>query len=1021
MLAPLDKTAYRKNVLLRQAKGDIPSPFAAFGLQPDDEFTDEELDQRARAVALLWKKEKQNPKLSGLVKLLEQRAPEFKAILHNPETREKERARERVAIATQDQDYERRREKVESQLSEIASERRGITPAEYSRLSRLLRDPPVFEQLLAKYGLQIEKEVSPYDPAQRQRIRDALRTYAGLSQGHASDAPPRRFPSLYVYLREFVSSLPTDGGSPSPDQVQLAVRLAKEAAAKLPHNPLRTTMDNLNGESEQLLDPGALASYDAGRSVDFREELDTILATFKPYDILDQTGFEELCAKGGPHGLADAETVKVVIRATQDAFIQIEGYQAGTPVRFVHCGACNEALLDRHQQECTNCGQPLYRLCPRCEAMQPTVAAVCGNCHLNLMARARAEALAEQASQLLAGRHPGAALDVARRAATEDKTLPGAAELVARAEQAVARSRALWDRAQKDLSARRLYSAAKCLDELAHLAPEEPAGDGTTIAHARERVRRGVEEGQRLLAAAEASCGASAERALVAALTAVADLKEARRRLASMPPSPPSAPVATPLAVGMHLQWTASPSPGELQYVVVRGSNEPPRARIDGTEIAVTQALACDDTEVEPGAVASWAVFAVRAEACSAPAVSAPVIVAPAVRDVCARAGDGRAELTWRPDLGSGSLRVERRTPEERPVTLAVQPASGRHRDLELRNGTTYTYVFSVTYPGLDGSPQAGPDVSVRTRPLPRPRAILGGRVEPTCTGVRFVAPPPAEGSAIVLRVTSLEGLPVQGSEIATEQVRPMGTEIPLNGTGWLDASPPTVAWYLPVTVLGDRAAIGAAVRHVQSPAVEELEITDCRSELHLSWSWPAGTSEAVVLVRDDAPPTGVNDPCARSLEVDRAMIAQGGCVVPVSEGGEVHVAVATVVRIAGERLYGTPAEQARRTLSRGGKRGEVHYRVTSTKRRRHRKLTVLAEGPAPLPDLVLVHHGSVVPLTRLSAERELGRFGGSQPTLELDNDAIPSRGYVRAFVASDVDTEQYRVVHPASSACCLS
>lgn len=1025
MLAPFDKTAYRAQVLIRCAEeGERPGPFAAFGLPLDDPFpTDDELAMRIRAVKLFWKKEKQNTKISGLIKTLEKQAPQLEVILRDPLEREKARQQEAQGSAEDARRHDERRIRIEKRLRLIAEAGRGISPEEHARLSKLVGDAARFEAMLAELGVRLEElaaDEDAYDRAHRERIRKGLATYAGLSQEHVSDGPVRSFPSLYAYLREFDPSVPPDGTSPSPGQIRLAVGLAKEYAAKLPHNDLRSAMDNLNSEAELLLQ--RQASYDAGRRVDFREALEEQLAIdFAPGDVIDRTTVEQLCAGAGRHGLAAADATDVVRRAASDARIQVQGDQLGTPVRFVLCSACNESMVDRGQQDCSNCGEALYRDCPACGTRALAASAACPNCRLNLLARARAEALVEEATTLLEAHRPGAAMDPARRAARADPQFEHAAEVQARVKQAVDHAHRLWDQAQAALRARRLNEAEVHLSEIARIARDVVAEDGMTFAQATDRVRGGIEQGRCLLADAESASGATAERDYVAALAAVADLEPARRALAVRPPEPPSAPTATLVASGVHLQWTASPSPGELDYLVVRSRDRPPRAPSDGTEIARTGLLACDDTRVEPGAVAAWAIFALRAGAYSVPAVTARLVVAPAVREARARGDDGEVELSWDPDLGSGSLGVVRQTPNERPAVVPVEPARGRHLDLDLENGTTYTYVFSVSYPQPGGAREAGPEVTVRARPLPRPRPILDGRVKPCDAGLRFVAPAPAEGSARVLRLTSLDCLPAHGSEVAADSLQGLGAEIPYDGNGWLDSSPPTVAWYLPVTIVGDRAAIGAAVRHVEAPPVEALEVTDCRSELHLTWRWPPDTSEAVVLVRGDEPPTGVDDPCAVSLKVDRAVIAQGGCVLPVSEEGDLHVAVLAAVRVGGERLYGTPSEGARRTLSRGGEQGEIHYHVGTTRRWRQRKLTVVAEGPLALPDLVLVHHGSVLPLARQSAERELGRLSGGQPKLELENGAIPDHGYVRAFLASDADAHRYRLVHPPSHTCRLS
>ena len=178
-------------------------------------------------------------------------------------------------------------------------------------------------------------------------------------------------------------------------------------------------------------------------------------------------------------------------------------------------------------------------------------------------------------------------------------------------------------------------------------------------------------------------------------------------------------------------------------------------------------------------------------------------------------------------------------------------------------------------------------------RPLAEPVPSL--RIAPYRGRLRLIYDVPATGSVQVVRLPAGAAAPVPGTAVADPAA--LGAVLSSMTPGLaLDSAPAGVAVYVAVSSAPGRGSVaGASAVHAAVPAARGLSLTGDR----LRWTWPAGCTEATVVWRRDAPPTGPDDPDAarRRFTIARHDI-DGGLLMPADR--PLHIAIFGGVRVDG-------------------------------------------------------------------------------------------------------------------------
>ncbi|MGI8624200.1 MAG: hypothetical protein ACR2NB_12120, partial [Solirubrobacteraceae bacterium] len=772
---PLEPQAYKDGVLVRHGQANtVPGLIERYALDPAVRPTEAELDARGKELWLLWNQARRDRRSKGVVSILQTEHRDKKG---SPIDRLKTDAGWAAAVADAGADGERLAQQ-RFALGEVLGRfpaQGGVPQRDYENLARRFGAEFV-RQELERSGLSVGTQAAGPEPLPEQRrvaIRQRLAEYAGLRPGAGDD--PRRYATLYDFLANFDDAFGRRwggaGAPPAWPDLAAAIAGADRAQAQTRAGNLKTVMRDLLSEC-RLLETDQ-AAYDAGRRADFQSHVEFLMiGRFGPGQMLGAGAIAELAKDCVAHGLSGEEGAAVVRLAARDHGIAVEasGLGAGV-VTVITCPACQSPNVERGQQRCETCDADLYRVCPGCRRPGSAAAVTCPHCGLDAVLRERAfRALADARRHAVAGRVE-AALDAVRTAQGHEPGLAEATTLEAELTGRRARTLALWSRLDGELSQRRLTAAQATLKELADTAGDVLAPDGRTAAAVKADIERRIADAARRLARLPAP-GPASEAALVDVLAAVADQPEALRRLAAMPPAPAADVLVTPDERGVRLAWAASPSPGVVEYVVVRKAGSAPGGPADGVVVTRSSGLAAADTSTEPGSVVGYAVFASRAGATSAAATSSTLLVAPAP-GLTLTPGDGRVTLTWA-RVGLSDIEIERHSAGVPPVPL-VPGRSGGTVDEGLDNGELYEYVAVAVHRGADGRPVRSAEARKRVRPEARPQPVTDLRAEADADGVRLSWTAPPSGAVTIVRTDTVPQLEV-GETLGAGELRRLGT-----------------------------------------------------------------------------------------------------------------------------------------------------------------------------------------------------------------------------------------------------
>lgn len=288
------------------------------------------------------------------------------------------------------------------------------------------------------------------------------------------------------------------------------------------------------------------------------------------------------------------------------------------------------------------------------------------------------------------------------------------------------------------------------------------------------------------------------------------------------------------------------------------------------------------------------------------PAVLAALTSIPpaAPMGVTARRVSGGVVVSWRASgsIGEIAYRVLRR--EGDGTAKALGSTAALSFETSSPDGPLPEFVVVARRAGIESPPASTSGSPLPPSPAGAAPAVLG-LAEPVATleiapyrgRLRLIYPLPVAGRVEVVRLAAGTTAPAAGT--AVPDVAGLGVILAAMTPGLaLDARPTqALTAYLAVTVADGRIPVaGASASFVAIPAVSGLSVAADR----LTWTWPNGCTEAVIVWRRDAPPSGPADPDAerRKLTITRHDI-DGGLLLPASR--PLHVAIFGAARVDGQ------------------------------------------------------------------------------------------------------------------------
>ncbi|KAA2261292.1 hypothetical protein F0L68_17725 [Solihabitans fulvus] len=409
-----------------------------------------------------------------------------------------------------------------------------------------------------------------------------------------------------------------------------------------------------------------------------------------------------------------------------------------------------------------------------------------------------------------------------------------------------------------------------------------------------------------------------------------------------------------------------SSSAGRISYRVVRHG---PDALDEATSVLADEVAICMVTDPDPpgGVPLTYAVFSLRDGNPSADATtSASVTALPGVDQLELEGRPDAILGRWRLPSGAAGVTVSRTTAGTSAGEVIVSKTHrGGFVDHQVRPGVTYDYRVRAEYRPAGGPVAWADPVLASATCQETPVAITDLRVEFDEGDLLATWTPPARGEVEIRELRRAEPTPDR-AVVPVSTAGRYGSVLRSTGvrnSGQLRGRPSTSSSQfvlLPITVLGDLAAIGVPCEvDARQTSVRGLQLDRLGATVRLTWEWPAGVAEVLVVWRASGPPQGPGDPAASRTEVTRVSYDSAGVHLSVAGGGDYWFGVCTAFPGGDGKQYG-PLTSVRESMT-----GEARYEVRRASLLSRGKRVLTVDGADVLPDMVLVGKTGTRPMNQ--------------------------------------------------------
>lgn len=464
--------------------------------------------------------------------------------------------------------------------------------------------------------------------------------------------------------------------------------------------------------------------------------------------------------------------------------------------------------------------------------------------------------------------------------------------------------------------------------------------------------------------------------------------------------------------------------PARISYFVVRKEDAAPAGPMDGERLAETQQLRYEDTSCVPGVIYGYAVFPGYAGVvCKGGISSARVMTLADVSDLQSMCDDGEIQIRWKlPPNAVGVKCVRKAGGEPRSdqdgEQINLQSGAKGLVDKGLKNRTPYGYRIAAVFKGPSGEHVSSAGVTCVAVPAERPKMLDSLRYELSECNLKLSWQPIAGCTVRLLVTQSPLGqygafLPETDSMFAgAEVIKDVDQD---SGVGTWKIPTRGVFFVTPLTCKDGMALLGKAIPVI--PSVSNVSILRRSGNIEISWDWPSGCEEVLLVWRTDRMPSGPDDASASRVSVTQLAYRRDMAYIISHVGAaSYYVSVYSVSRNEGKEVYSLPqncssiGESERRTLaySFSKKKQFVLFGKTTVTL----NLKVSSGG---LPDVILVKKFRRQPLSRQDGTVcfRLSALNDCEASIILPDGVAESGAFLKLFFNNpDLDTV-YRVNHP--------
>jgi tetratricopeptide (TPR) repeat protein len=765
------------------------------------------------------------------------------------------------------------------------------------------------------------------------------------------------------------------------------------------------------------------------------------------WEVLDELRPEVKLAAAGDGQITHAEFKKLVALAltrgidetTAKDYIVALGKEIPASVEWsstddsVGCPNCYTAIsIKENADVCPVCSHPLWTKCPRCQTRLPLKVRKCGKCAFAVGDLPRVRLLVRAGELALSSGQVAQAAEAAEEAERMWGRQGNVEVLLKKIEAQQTRIEALRNDINRCIAEQRLYAAKTAVSALVMESPNYSFRDGktgrelaTAIELSLKKIEALLEKGHNCQSVRQLN---EAVFAYEAALSIAKDCDAAKDALGRCQPETPGGVRVSLEEADAIAEWTRGPAVGEVRYVLVRQEGHAPTSVSDGVRLCDTTELSFRDNGLRPGAFVFYSVFAERWKAFSAPSTTTGLFTAIEVRKLGVVAGDGIVSGSWENVVPGARVLVTRKegsAPANQPdgTDIRVTGSQG-FVDSTVRNGQIYYYRVSVEYTDPRGGNLMTSGHVVMASPDQPPTPVEDLKIALASGAIELAWSPIARGTVRVYRRTDMPAWQI-GARIAASSASDIGT--PLGNvatTRAVDGLPPEgIVYYVPVTISGDLAVVGASRRYVSLPEVSALTAQDFGTYLQLQWQWPKDCSFALVSWRADAYPDHSSDKLASIRRVSKGEYEQhGGFRINNPPPTPHRFVVFAGGRIDDTDVFSAGLDGGSRADLRTTKPVQISYQVErGLWHRKQLTLTLSASRTVKsVPDLIIVaKRGDLQPLraddgSQLALLSGLALSAGQPSTYEFKLQFRPA--YIRAFFLEPSAYQGFRLIDPAPS-----
>ena len=686
------------------------------------------------------------------------------------------------------------------------------------------------------------------------------------------------------------------------------------------------------------------------------------------------------------------------------------------------CGNCG--LMNKSEtQNCVACGYPLHIDCPNCRVSNPSTNPNCSKCGFPLGDMPNALPLIKEAHKAKTEGSLRKAIELLRQALLFWPGHPEAAANLREIESQSNKIDLLATELNELVKKRQYYKARQALlklkqQDLTHPYLSLEAEINGKIQAAESWVTK----------AKHAAKEDDVMEFFSSALLECKDCQEAVEGMAKYPPAPPHHLKAIPSPDYISLQWDKTSSKGTISYRIVRKSRSYPLNALDGESLGETAQTFFNDVNAEPGDLYYYGIYAKRGEIFSpSGAMAGPVLRTAEVESPTPTPGDSVITLDWKAPGNAQEIEVWVKSgsiPSRRGDGIRLQGVRKEGVVVSgLKNGQMYGFRILAIFKDEKGQQVYSGGVTCQSSPVepPPPVTDLTVRKEGNNLEITWTSPPRGVTHIISSQqrfsVTTGETIPVSklselGTALPTQQQGTGKLRVPVNFQG--------ILYLLPVTVLGDVAAVGKAGTATSIDDVTNLTATINSGKLYLEWEWPRGVSKVLIMYHHQHFPTRDEEAVPLKKRFTNVeYLRNSAYVIPSPSTADYYFTVYAIVGEGENLLYST----GKNFLISNTRIIEVYYDITINRsflgKINAAELRLFSKGERiQLPETLLVLKNGNLPIRKTDGTPILeirSRSIGPEPTVvEIPTAHIQRGAFIKLFFKNDPDNQKYRIMSPS-------